>query len=159
MNVDVGRIDKAYDLYARELLSFATSLVGPTNAQDVVSNALLRLLTNPVWAEAKNQRAVLHRAVYYEGLTWLRSDQRRLTRETRWSLLQGPTESEIGAFADSALTDALEVLSVQQRAVIYLTYWRDQSIAEVSETLEISDGATRKQLARARAKLRKVMTK
>ncbi len=96
--------------------------------------------------------------MYFEGLSWLRAGQRRRTRETRWSFLELPHEEAIDSFADSDLADTLNVLSVQQRAVIYLTYWRDQSIAEVSKTLDVSDGTTRKQLARARAKIRKAVS-
>ena len=49
---------------------------------------------------------------------------------------------------------ALEELSVQQRAVTYLTYWQDMSVAEVAEALGVGDGTVRRQLARARSRLR-----
>lgn len=58
---------------------------------------------------------------------------------------------------DSDVIAAVENLSPQQRAVIALTYWRDLPVAEVAEILDISDGAVRKQLARARARLREVL--
>lgn len=159
MGVGVQRLDEAYKVFGRELLSFATTLVGPGDAQDVVSNALLRLISSEVWENAASQRAVLRRAVYFEGLSWVRSDQRRLVRETRWSFLEPRGDRSIGAaFSDPEVASAMEVLSIQQRAVIYLTYWLDQSVSEVSATLGISDGATRKQLSRARSKLRKAMS-
>ena len=45
----------------------------------------------------------------------------------------------------------LDSLSVQQRAVTYLTYWQDYSVAQVAEALGVGDGTVRRQwLGRAR---------
>ena len=52
---------------------------------------------------------------------------------------------------------AVDSLSVQQRAVILLTYWADLDTGMVAETLGISDGAVRRQLARGRARLREAL--
>ncbi|MEZ5410242.1 MAG: hypothetical protein R2761_19585 [Acidimicrobiales bacterium] len=76
------------DAYARHgvaLTRFATGLVGPSDAADVVSDALARLLTSPVWAEARDHRAVLYRAVLWEARMHHRSTGRRRAREHRAS--------------------------------------------------------------------------
>ena len=52
---------------------------------------------------------------------------------------------------------ALRSLSVQQRAVVHLTYWEDLTPAAVAERLGVSDGTVRRQLARGRDRLRKVL--
>jgi RNA polymerase sigma-70 factor (ECF subfamily) len=52
---------------------------------------------------------------------------------------------------------ALATLSPQQRAVVYLTYWEDQSPSQIAELLSISEGTVRKQLARARDHLRRIL--
>jgi RNA polymerase sigma factor (sigma-70 family) len=52
---------------------------------------------------------------------------------------------------------ALAVLSLQQRTVVFLTYWADQTPADIAEVLDVSEGTVRKQLARARARLREVL--
>ena len=52
------------------------------------------------------------------------------------------------------LLEAFVDLSVQQRAVTYLTYWHDLSVPQVAEALGVRDGTVRRQLARARARLR-----
>lgn len=49
---------------------------------------------------------------------------------------------------------AVDGLSAQQRAVIVLTYWQDLEPKAVAELLGVSEGTVRKQLARARQKLR-----
>ena len=53
---------------------------------------------------------------------------------------------------------ALDALSVQQRAVIYLTYWHDLSVDQVADALDVGDGTVRRQFARARARLRGALT-
>ena len=52
---------------------------------------------------------------------------------------------------------ALAGLSPQQRAVVYLTYWDDLTPAQVAALLGVSEGSVRKQLARAREQLRRVL--
>ena len=48
-------------------------------------------------------------------------------------------------------------LSPQQRAVVVLTYWQDLTPSAVAELLDVSEGAVRKHLARARKHLRRVL--
>jgi RNA polymerase sigma-70 factor (ECF subfamily) len=48
-------------------------------------------------------------------------------------------------------------LSPQQRAVVYLTYWDDLTPAQVAVLLAVSEGTVRKQLARARVHLRRIL--
>lgn len=44
--------------------------------------------------------------------------------------------------------------SQQQRSAVFLTYWLGLSPSEIADELGVSDGTIRKQLARARARLR-----
>ena len=53
--------------------------------------------------------------------------------------------------------DAVRVLSPQQRAVVFLTYWDDQGVDAVAELLGVSAGTVRRQLGRARRRLREVL--
>jgi len=52
---------------------------------------------------------------------------------------------------------AVARLSPQQRAVVFLTYWDDLDAATVANLLGVSEGTVRKQLGRARNKLREVL--
>jgi RNA polymerase sigma-70 factor (ECF subfamily) len=52
---------------------------------------------------------------------------------------------------------ALQQLAPQQRAVIYLTYWEDLRPQQIAELLEVGEGTVRKQLARAREHLRRIL--
>jgi RNA polymerase sigma factor (sigma-70 family) len=53
---------------------------------------------------------------------------------------------------------ALDLLPLQQRAVVVLTYWLDLDPASVAQVLGVSDGTVRKQLARARARLKEALS-
>jgi RNA polymerase sigma-70 factor (ECF subfamily) len=145
------------EVYARvapELMVFATGLVGANDAADVVSGAVVRVLSSPAWASVSNRRAYLYRAVYNEALTWTQRSSRRRAVERR---VAATVETwELPTFRPEVRA-AVERLSVQQRAVVLLTYWADLDPSTVADRLGISDGAVRRHLARARHKLRKVL--
>lgn len=42
--------------------------------------------------------------------------------------------------------------------MIFLSYWEDLTPANIARVLDVSEGAVRKQLSRARSKLREVLT-
>jgi DNA-directed RNA polymerase specialized sigma24 family protein len=77
----------------------------------------------------------------------------RERRELAWTA--APVRGEL--LADPAVRGALDQLSVQQRAVVFLTYWEDMSPAQVGSLLDVSEGAVKRQLARARSTMRKVL--
>jgi len=53
--------------------------------------------------------------------------------------------------------EAVARLSPRQRAVVFLTYWDDLDPAAVASTLGLGEGSVRRHLARARARLRKML--
>ena len=62
---------EAADLYrahADELTAFATTMVGPSDAADAVSAAVVAALGAASWAQVENHRAYLYRCVYNECL-------------------------------------------------------------------------------------------
>lgn len=61
-----------YAALAPELIRFASSLVGPHDAADVLSAAVVRTLSSPRWPEVANRRAYLYQAVFSEACTWRR---------------------------------------------------------------------------------------
>jgi len=145
---------KVYADHAVALIRFATGLVGPADAQDVVSDAVLRVMSSAVWQRALDRKALLYRAVLFEARSWQRSAQRRRARDARaWS----PSAFEVPEIMPE-VARAVAELSAQQRAVIFLTYWDDLDTATVAGLLGVSEGTVRKQLARARERLRKVLT-
>lgn len=154
---DVGETNKdaeIYRLYAPELVRYANSLVGPNDAADVVSSAVLRAFTSRSWPSVENPRAYLYRSVLNEVRSQHRSTMRRLARETR---AQGPTFTEMPEVRPDVY-EALGSLSSRQRAVAYLTYFEDLDEATVADRLGIGRGSVRRHLGRARDKLREALS-
>lgn len=142
-----------YRRHADELVRYATALVGPDDAADVVSDGVLAAFASPGWATVINPRAYLFRSVYHRALSVKRSSARRARREAAFASPESrePSPSSIDAHR------ALSHLSPQQRAVVYFTYWDDLLPSQIAELLGVSEGTVRKQLARARDHLRRLL--
>lgn len=52
-----------YHQYEPELIRYATILVGPDDAPDVVTDAVLAAIRSPAWRTVGQRRAYLYRAV------------------------------------------------------------------------------------------------
>jgi len=150
--IDEISID-AYTAHGDELVRFATGLVGPSDAQDVVADALARLMSSRVWEEAENPRALMYRAVLYEARMFVRSRRRRLSREARAAVREAYEMPEL----EPEVSAAVAGLTPQQRAVVFLTYWDDLDPRSVGALLGVGEGTVRKQLNRARGRLREVL--
>lgn len=134
------------------LTRYATMLVGPTHAPDVVHDAVLAAFASRGWADVTNRRAYLYRAVYNRAVSIRRSDSLRGERERR---VAAPVVFEQPEAAEAR--SLLSGLSPQQRAVVYLTYWDDLTPAQIAVLLDVGEGTVRKQLARARETLRRIL--
>ena len=140
-----------YQALAPELVRYATMLVGPTDAHDVVANAVVAAMASPRWADITNRRAYLYRATTTKAQDHIRAATgRRRREEAAARLLSTSWTGEV----PPEVVEAVASLSPRQRAVIHLTYWDDLTPSAVAEILGISDGSVRRHLARARAHLR-----
>ncbi len=139
-----------YGKYADDLVRFATGLVGPTDAPDVVAEAMVRVMWSRRWPLVENYKAYLYRAVLNEARMHHRSTMRRRAREQRASITETLYPSEVRP----EVLEAVGRLSPQQRAAIFLTYWEGLSVEEVATRLGVRPGSVKRQLARARNKLR-----
>jgi RNA polymerase sigma factor (sigma-70 family) len=147
------RVMEAYRRYRDDLVRFATVLVGPSDAQDVVSSAMLRLLDRPD-SSVKQPRPYLYQTVANQARNHKRGEARRRSRELRVA----PTD-RVPALPEPypEVREAIERLSVRQRAVVYLAYWEDLTEEAIAEHLGIGAGSVRTHLARARRHLRKAL--
>lgn len=148
-------IEEAFRKWGDELVAYATALVGPADAADLVADVFAGLLTrgDAAWSVVLDGRGYLFRSVTNAARMTARSGSRRRARELRWS--SEPVAGEL--LDDPGVRRALDRLSVQQRAVVYFAYWHELAPAAIAALLDISDGAVRRQLARARSTLRKVL--
>ena len=139
--------------HADELTRFATAVVGPSEAPDVVSEAFLHCVASRRWPTLSDRRAYLYRAVLNEALATHRSLTRRRQRDRHAILAERVSDDA----PNYEVLDAVARLSVRQRAVVILTYWQDLVPASVAALLGISEGAVRRHLARARAHLKEYL--
>jgi DNA-directed RNA polymerase specialized sigma24 family protein len=68
---------ETYQRYAIELIRYATALVGPDDAPDVVTEAVLAAFRAPAWRGVANRRAYLYRAVLARSMSHQRAASRR----------------------------------------------------------------------------------
>lgn len=144
---------EVFEHYGLELTRFATSIVGPTEAQDVVSDALVRALWSDSWKDVRNQRAYLYRAVASQARMHHRAATRRRERERRSvpALVVGGPESDVDVW------EAMAHLSLDERAAVFLTYWEDLTENEAAERIGVSERTLRRWLSRARHKLGRLL--
>ncbi len=124
----------------------------PHEAEDVTQTALTRCLVK--WS--KVQRADDRDAYVYRILvnTFTDSRRRRWTSEKPTEELPEPTvvggRSATDEVHDREVVDrALANLAVDQRTVVVLRYYLNQSEAQMAETLQVAPGTVKSRLARA----------
>jgi RNA polymerase sigma factor (sigma-70 family) len=145
-------VAECYEAHADELVRFAAALVGSSDADDVVSAAVLGVLRART-DRVDDLRAYLYRSVVNAARKHWRTLDRRARREAiRFD------EAVETADPRPEIAAALARLSPQQRAVIHLTYWEDLTPSTVAERLAVGEGTVRRQLARARSKLSTALT-
>jgi RNA polymerase sigma-70 factor (ECF subfamily) len=149
--------EAVYVAHSLRLIRLATVLVGPDDAPDLVSEAVRRAVHGPGWASVRDHGAYLVTSLVNETRQFHRERSRRAAREERTARLRSPVGFGEPAPADLDVRRALEALSPQQRAVVFLVYWEDKPIPQVARLLDVSQGTVRKQLDRAKAKLKRVL--
>jgi len=147
-------VEEEYRQHFAALVHYATVLVGPHDAMDIVNDAVLATLTRGSLDGVDNVRAYWFRAVTNTAAGWHRSRSRRRSREATAAARTVPS-ADLESMADAQRT--LRVLSVQQRAAVYLTYWNDWTPAQIADVLGVGEGTVRKALARGRERLREVL--
>jgi RNA polymerase sigma-70 factor (ECF subfamily) len=148
--------EEVYRNYSQELTRYATGLVGPFDAQDVVTDACLKAFETRNWPDVIDRRAYLYRTV----LT-VAHDHHRRTLARRLREMRSAAREQIpdpSATIDVEVLQAVERLSLQQRSAVFLTYWEDLAPETVAQRMGISTGAVKRHLARARKRLGEMLS-
>ena len=153
MDVSTLTRGEVFEVYGVELTRFATSMVGPSDAQDVLSDALVRCMWSGGWDEVVNQRAYLYRAIASQARMNHRASSSRRDREARAATSEVVSDGQAGVY----VWEALSHLSVSERAVVFLTYWEDLTEESSADRLGISERTVRRHLSRARRKLERLL--
>ena len=143
--------EEVYRSYSQELTRYATGLVGPFDAPDVVADACLKAFETRSWPDVMDRRAYLYKTV----LT-VAQDHHRRTLSRRLREMKAAAREQVpdpSATVDVEVLEAVERLSVQQRAAVFLTYWEDLTPNDVAQRMGVSTGTVKRHLARARKRL------
>ncbi|MCP3994947.1 MAG: sigma-70 family RNA polymerase sigma factor [bacterium] len=142
---------EVYEAVAPTLVRFATALVGPVDAADVVSAVVVRVLSKRSLSSIEKPEAYLMQGVMNE----VRQLHRGRTRQRAALVRVGPGSSarDTAEIARTELTDAVMALPPRQRAAAYLVYWCDYTAVEAAELMGWSDGTVRRYLHIVRNKL------
>jgi RNA polymerase sigma-70 factor (ECF subfamily) len=142
------RVDGNAEVYLKhrdDLHRYATSLVGSSRAEDVVSTVVLRAMRRRPLSQIENPFAYLMKAVLNEA----RSVWRRTTHVAIEEMELGQVPYEVVETLDAVLK-----LPVRQRAAVYLFYWEDRPIVEIAELMGIGPGTVKRYLHNARKRLK-----
>ena len=152
---DGQTVEELYVNVAPELIRFAVTLVGPSDAEDLLGSAVAKAIASTSFDRADNKRAYLYRMLLNEAHKSRRSTGRRLNRELR-VMRRDAIEMERGL--DPDVLAALKRLSVRQRAVIHLTYWADLAPQQVADTIGTSLRTVERELTNARTRLEAILS-
>jgi RNA polymerase sigma-70 factor (sigma-E family) len=135
---------------SRRLLRTASLLVGVSDAQDVLQDALVSLYRR--WdrvVAAENPDAYVHRSLVNAALQW-----RRRRRHIVLPPLVDPQGHADSVSERRDMLQALAKLPPRQRAVVVLAFYEDRSEAEIAAAMSCSTGTVKSQKSRALATLR-----
>lgn len=132
-----------------DLVRYAAVLIGPGDAEDVVSTVVVRVLNSRRLADLDDARLYLFKSVLNECRT--RAGRRRET--IRLVELPEPPPAD----PQPEVLDAVMRLPVAQRAATFLVYWADLSVAETARLMGTRPGTVKRYLHLARAKLKGVL--
>lgn len=132
-----------------EVVRYATVLVGPADAEDLLSAVVVRILSNKgSLSDLDEPRSYLFRSVLNESKNFRRGlRQPPLVRD----------EVGLGELRPDVL-DAVGRLPRRQRAAVYLIYWKDLTVSEAAALMGCRPGTVKRYLFLARQRLKEVLS-
>jgi RNA polymerase sigma factor (sigma-70 family) len=133
-----------------DLIGYATVLVGPDSAPDVVSTVVVRVLARRRLADLEDPRSYLFRGVLNEARSLARQHGRSAVLSDRES-----NEDSPNLLPEVAI--AVAGLPVRQRAATFLVYWMGFTVEQTAGLMGVRVGTVKRYLSLARGKLREVL--
>lgn len=138
--------------FARLVRSLTAAAGNPERAADAVQEAFVQAYLH--WRRIRHYddpAAWIRRVAVNRVLNQRRNGQRRDAALAR--LGTAPSYVENAAVPDAALARAMAELPLRQRTAIALRFLADLSVADVARAMEISEGAVKSHVHRARERL------
>jgi len=134
-----------FSKYQQELVRFATVMVGPDEAEDVVSTVVVRVLRRRALTDLDDSSVL---PVPGGG----QRVEVCVAASKAGRVAPGGSVLHLDVFPE--VVDAVDGLPPRQKAVVYLTYWRDLPVAETAQLLGCGIGAVKRYLYLARRRLK-----
>lgn len=153
--ITVSDLASLYDSHAGAVYAFALNLLrDEAEAKDILHMVFARLARSP---ESHPTRHGLLKLAHWLILDRLRQQKTSASRETRWNAecqpIFTPSADPDTRLFDEALAAALQVLPVEQRAVVHLHLWENTPFETIGELLGISKNTAASRYRLALAKL------
>lgn len=133
--------------HSEELVRYATVLVGSSDAEDLLSSVVVRVLASGRSLDGlEDARPYLYRAVLNEA----KNLRRRRSRPMPFV-----DEDAEQPQVRPDVVEAVMALPYQQRAAVYLVYWRDLPVRDTATLLGCSPGSVKRYLFLARTRLKR----
>lgn len=147
-----------YEKYSADLIRYATVLVGPDEAPDVVSTVVLRVLRRRSLGDFDDPKAYLFRSVMNECRSWGRRRKSRRVALGRFFERQESDSLESAVADRVSAAEAVWRLPQRLRSAAYLVYWLDLPIAEAARVLGVSPGTVKRYVHEARERIREELS-
>ncbi len=136
-------------------------LANKQDAEDAVQDILVKAYQSlHQYKRAENFSAWLYRIAYNHCLNLLRKRRvhKQVMRIIRWETQSASPEQELdNRLYNPSLAVALSQLSPEERSMLVMRVFEEQTYAEMSEILKIRPNALIKRMNRIKQKVRKVM--
>lgn len=143
---------KAYEELRFELTRLATALVGPSEAEDVVADVVVRVLERPGGLSGlKDPRPYLVKAIINEARSRFRKRKRIDDRPVR---IEG--DPPAADYRDQ-LVEVVSTLPPRQRAATFLVYWEGHTSVSAAELMGCRPATVRRYLHLAHRKLEEMI--
>ncbi len=131
-----------------DLIRYATVLVGPSDAEDVVSKVITRIYKSQrTLSDLREPRPYLMKAVFHEAM-----DRKKAKRTL--PLIDQAVEAKTSR---PEVLEAVLELPVQQRSAIYLSYWCGMTSEEAGTLMGCRPATVRRYVHLATKKLTGVL--
>jgi RNA polymerase sigma factor (sigma-70 family) len=143
---------RAYQELRVELTRLATALVGPSEAEDVVADVVVRVLEGPGGLSGlRDPRPYLVKAIINEARS--RYQQRKRIDGRPIGLLEDPSQTDYR----HELVEVVSMLPPRQRAATFLVYWEGHTSVSAAELMGCRPATVRRYLHLAHRKLEEMI--
>ena len=129
------------------------------DVEELASDVFIAVWRSPGKLTGENLRPYLAAAARNKALSRLRTVRQWQPIEEDFLTADGDFEDEADRhLLAEALSDALEELEAPDREILVVTYYYCRSLKETAAELDITEGAAKTRLFRARERLKKILT-